>query len=97
MITKSAKNTRFYKVDPKKELADQFAVLYKLNPRGRKVKALIIYDSVYGNTKRIAEAIASSISAGVKLLHVNDYKDEELKSINLLRLFQKSSMARDFH
>lgn len=46
------------------------------------MKALIIYDSNFGNTKLIAETIAKTLSATA--LNVKDANAEILKDINLL-------------
>lgn len=46
------------------------------------MKALIIYDSKYGNTEKIANAIGSTING--KVLHVNDVKLMELDTCELL-------------
>ena len=50
------------------------------------MKALIIYDSVYGNTEKIARAIAGAMtpSDGVKVLRVGEANPSELESIDLL-------------
>jgi len=50
------------------------------------MKALIVYDSVYGNTEKIARAIAGAItpSDGVKVLRVGEANPSELVSIDLL-------------
>lgn len=49
------------------------------------MKTLIIYDSMYGNTKQIAEAIAGAFAAAdTKLLNVSDAKQEDLKGLDLL-------------
>jgi flavodoxin I len=50
------------------------------------MKALIIYDSVYGNTEKIARAIAEAItpSGEVKVLRVGEANPSELASIDLL-------------
>jgi len=50
------------------------------------MKVLIVYDSVYGNTERIARAIAGAItpSDGVKVLRAGEANPSELESINLL-------------
>ena len=50
------------------------------------MKALIVYDSVYGNTEKIARAIAGAItpSDGVKVLRAGEANPSELASINLL-------------
>jgi len=50
------------------------------------MKALIVYDSVYGNTEKIARAITGAItpSDGVKVLRVGEANPSELESIDLL-------------
>ncbi|MGB2799354.1 MAG: flavodoxin family protein [Dehalococcoidia bacterium] len=48
------------------------------------MKALIIYDSVYGNTEKIAEAIGGAITGEVKVIRVNELNYEELKTIDVL-------------
>jgi flavodoxin len=50
------------------------------------MKALIVYDSVYGNTEKIARAIAEAItpSAEVKVLRVSEANPSELASTELL-------------
>jgi len=47
------------------------------------VKVLIVYDSVYGNTEKIAKAIGGAINSEVKVLHVNEANPSELKTIDL--------------
>jgi flavodoxin len=50
------------------------------------MKALIVYDSVYGNTEKIARAIAEAItpSGEVKVLRASEASPSELASIELL-------------
>jgi flavodoxin I len=50
------------------------------------MKALIVYDSVYGNTEKIARAIAEAITPSyeVKVLRVGEANPSELASIDLL-------------
>jgi len=50
------------------------------------MKALIVYDSVYGNTEKIARAIADAItpSGEVKILRAGEANLSELASIDLL-------------
>jgi len=50
------------------------------------MKALIIYDSVYGNTEKIARAIAEAItpSGEVKVLRAGEANPSELASADLL-------------
>lgn len=50
------------------------------------MKALIVYDSVYGNTEKIARAIAEAItpSGEVKVLRAGEANPSELESTDLL-------------
>lgn len=48
------------------------------------MKALVVYDSVYGNTEKIARAIAGAIPGEVKLLSVAKASPLKLGSIDLL-------------
>jgi flavodoxin len=50
------------------------------------MKALIVYDSLYGNTEKIARAIAEAITppAEVKVLRASEASPSELASIDLL-------------
>ena len=48
------------------------------------MKALIVYDSVYGNTEKIAEAIGGAITGEVKVIRVSYLNYEELKTIDVL-------------
>jgi len=50
------------------------------------MKTLIVYDSVYGNTEKIARAIAEAItpSGEVKVLRAGEANPSELESIDLL-------------
>jgi flavodoxin I len=50
------------------------------------VKALIVYDSVHGNTEKIARAIAEAITPSneVKVLRAGEANASELASVNLL-------------
>jgi len=48
------------------------------------MKALIVYDSVYGNTEKIAKAIGSAITGDVKVLRAGEVNPSELESIDLL-------------
>jgi len=50
------------------------------------MKALIVYDSVYGNTEKIARAIAEAITPSyeVKVLGAGEANPSELASIDLL-------------
>jgi len=50
------------------------------------MKALIVYDSVYGNTEKIARAMAEAItpSSDVKVLRVGEANPSEMESIDLV-------------
>ncbi len=50
------------------------------------MKTLIIYDLVFGNTEKIAQAIGTALNslADVKALRVSDVKPEQLTGLNLL-------------
>ena len=50
------------------------------------MKALIVYDSVYGNTEKIARAVAEAITSSyeVKVLGAGETNPSELASIDLL-------------
>lgn len=50
------------------------------------MKALVIYDSVYGNTEKIARAIGEAIapSGEVKVLRAGEANPSELASVDLL-------------
>jgi len=50
------------------------------------MKALIVYDSVYGNTEKIARTVAEAItpSAEVKVLQAGEANPSELESTDLL-------------
>lgn len=48
------------------------------------MNALVVYDSLYGNTEKVAQAIASAIGSGTKLLPVGKIKASDLKNLKLL-------------
>src|SRR3972149_5437056 len=48
------------------------------------MKALIVYDSIYGNTEQIAKAIAGAAGSDVKALRAADANPAELKAVDLL-------------
>jgi len=48
------------------------------------MKKLVIYDSFFGNTKLLAEAIGKELGDDTKVLHVSDFKNEDLKGVGLL-------------
>jgi flavodoxin I len=48
------------------------------------MKAFIIYDSLYGNTEKIAQAIADGLTGEIKVVRVGEANPSELKSCDLL-------------
>ena len=48
------------------------------------MKALVLYDSYFGNTKIIAETIAKELGDNTALTSVTDFKTEMLNGVNLL-------------
>jgi flavodoxin I len=48
------------------------------------MKTLVAYDSLYGNTKTIALAIAGSLPGEVRVLHAGDVSREDLAGVDLL-------------
>jgi flavodoxin len=48
------------------------------------MKALVIYDSVYGNTQKIAQAIGDGLTGEVKVVPVGDMNASELRSFDLI-------------
>ena len=48
------------------------------------MKALVVYDSVYGNTEEIAKAIGGAITGDVKVLGAGEVNLSELESIDFL-------------
>ncbi len=48
------------------------------------MKALVVYDSTYGNTKKIAKILASEIGDGSKELFVDDFDLKILNHFDLL-------------
>ena len=46
------------------------------------MKTLIIFDSNFGNTKKIAETIANGLSA--KVFSVSDFNEKDLRDVNLI-------------
>jgi flavodoxin I len=48
------------------------------------MKVIIIYDSVYGNTEKIAKAIGNAITGDIKVLRVCEVNPAELNSLDLL-------------
>jgi len=52
----------------------------------KKMKAFIIYDSIYGNTEKIAQAIGNGLTGEVKVVRVGEVNPTELKTCDLLIL-----------
>ena len=50
------------------------------------MKAYIIYDSMYGNTEKIAQAIGNGLTGEVKVVRVGEDDPSELKTCDLLIL-----------
>ena len=48
------------------------------------MRALVVYDSLYGNTEEIAKAIAGAIEGEVSLLRAGEVGPPELENIGLL-------------
>lgn len=48
------------------------------------MKALIVYDSLYGNTEKIAQAIGGAVSGDAKVVCVGEVDVSELKALDLL-------------
>ncbi len=50
------------------------------------MKAMVVYDSTWGNTEKIAQAIASGIGAGTKALKASSSEAKDLNEVGLLVL-----------
>jgi flavodoxin I len=48
------------------------------------MKTLVVYDSAYGNTRKIAESIGSAVSGEVKVLPAGEVGPADLKSLDFL-------------
>ncbi|MFC2014972.1 flavodoxin family protein [Chloroflexota bacterium] len=48
------------------------------------MKTLVVYDSAYGNTEKIARSIGDGIKGDVKVLQVNELNPSELESLDLI-------------
>ena len=48
------------------------------------MKVLVVYDSVYGNTEKIAESIGSAITGDTKVLRAGEINLSDLESVDLL-------------
>jgi len=47
------------------------------------MKTLVVYDSVYGNTKTIAQAIGDAIPGAVQVLHVDEVEAGDPETVDL--------------
>ena len=48
------------------------------------MKALVVYDSTYGNTEKIARAVGAALTGDVKVLRAGEVNAAELNSYDLL-------------
>ncbi|HUW96158.1 MAG TPA: flavodoxin family protein [Anaerolineae bacterium] len=48
------------------------------------MKTLVVYDSVHGNTEKIAQAIGEAVGGDVEVLHAGVVDPAELKTVDLL-------------
>lgn len=48
------------------------------------MKALVIFDTNYGNTKLVADSIAGQLGEGARSASVKDLRDSDLAGIGLL-------------
>ena len=48
------------------------------------MKALVVYDSAYGNTEKIAKSIGGAITGNVKVLRVGEVNPSELEPVDFL-------------
>jgi flavodoxin len=48
------------------------------------MKTLIVYDSMYGHTERIARAIGDVMTGDVRVLRASEVSPSDVKSIDLL-------------
>ena len=55
-----------------------------LNKGEEIVKALVIFDSILGNTKKIAEAISNELGKDSRVLSVSDFNSKDLEGISLI-------------
>ena len=66
------------------------------------MKALVIYDTFFGNTEQVARAISDSLGAESAAIRVTEAKHEQLKGLGLLvvgsptRAFRPSKPINDF-
>ncbi len=48
------------------------------------MKSLVLYDSVYGNTKTIAETVAKELGGDTVVMSIQEFKPEYLQEVKLL-------------
>src|SRR4030042_543764 len=48
------------------------------------MKTLVVYDSLYGNTETVAQAIGATLTGGVKVLRVGEVDISKLSTFDLL-------------
>lgn len=48
------------------------------------MKTVVIYDSVYGNTEKIARAVGENLTGGVKVVRACDMNASDLRSFDLV-------------
>ena len=48
------------------------------------MKALVVYDSIYGNTEKIAESIGKGLVEDTKVIKAGDAGPSDLDSVGLL-------------
>lgn len=48
------------------------------------MKTIVVYDSMYGNTEKIAKSIGDAITGDVKVINANKVNPSELESVDLL-------------
>jgi flavodoxin len=58
------------------------------------MKALIVYDSLYGNTEQIAKAIGGGMGGEVKVVRVGEANPAELGSYDLLIVGSATQVGR---
>ena len=50
------------------------------------MKSLVVYDSYFGNTEKVAETIAKELGEDSKVIRISDLEKKDLKGIDLLVL-----------
>ena len=50
------------------------------------MKTMVVFDSVYGNTEKIARAVAEAIPGEVRVLRVGQVQAEDLRAVDLLAI-----------